>query len=89
MKKYINRICLATALLSTGILIGCDDFLTPENRSSVTDQAYFSTASGFQSLVNDTYAQLKDIYNSGCARHKSARCVHTHSHTENGVRSTR
>ena len=64
MKKYINRICLATALLSTGILIGCDDFLTPENRSSVTDQAYFSTASGFQSLVNDTYAQLKDIYNS-------------------------
>ena len=46
------------------VLTGCDDFLTPDNKSSVTDTDYFSTASGFQSLVYDAYAQLIDIYNS-------------------------
>ncbi len=45
-------------------LSGCDDFLTPENKSNVTDVEYFSTAAGFQSLVNDAYAKLPSIFNS-------------------------
>lgn len=46
------------------MLTGCDDFLTADNKSSVTDADYFATASGFQSLVYDAYAQLTSIYNS-------------------------
>lgn len=45
-------------------LAGCGDFLTPDNKSSVTDIDYFSTPAGFQSLVYDAYAQLKNIYNN-------------------------
>jgi hypothetical protein len=45
-------------------LTGCDDFLTPDNKSSVTDIEYFATADGFQSLVNDAYGQLDAIFNS-------------------------
>lgn len=63
-RKMINKINLAAILFSFSMMTGCDDFLTPENKSSVTDEVYFSTAAGFQTLVNDTYAQLKDIYNN-------------------------
>ncbi len=59
-KKLLHTVCLAGAT----ILTGCDGFLTPENKSSVTDVDYFATASGFRSLVYDAYAQLTDIYNS-------------------------
>ena len=59
-KKLLYTVCLAGAT----ILTGCDSFLTADNKSSVTDADYFSTSAGFQSLVYDAYAQLKDIYNS-------------------------
>lgn len=59
-KKLLYTVCLAGAT----ILTGCDSFLTADNKSSVTDVDYFSTSAGFQSLVYDAYAQLKDIYNS-------------------------
>lgn len=52
--------CMAGSIALTG----CDDFLTPDNKSSVTDVEYFTTADGFQSLVNDAYAQLSAIFNS-------------------------
>lgn len=54
MKKLIY----IAALAGTLSLTGCEDFLTPDNKSSVTDKDYFSTSSGFQSLVYDAYAQL-------------------------------
>lgn len=60
----IKRIIYTVVVASTFSLAGCDDYLTPDNKSSVTDVDYFSTASGFQSLVYDSYAQLKDIFNS-------------------------
>ena len=59
-KKLLYTMCMVCSI----VLTGCDDFLTPDNKSSVTDTDYFSTASGFQSLVYDAYAQLIDIYNS-------------------------
>ncbi|MGP1622291.1 RagB/SusD family nutrient uptake outer membrane protein [Bacteroides heparinolyticus] len=59
-KKLLYTACLA----GTCILTGCDSFLTPDNKSSVTDVDYFATAPGFQSLVYDAYAQLSNIYNS-------------------------
>ncbi len=54
MKKLIY----IAALAGTLSLTGCEDFLTPDNKSSVTDKDYFSTPAGFQSLVYDAYAQL-------------------------------
>lgn len=60
-KKLIYTVSMAGVMTMTS----CDSFLTPDNKSAVTDTEYFSTAAGFQSLVYDAYAQLKDIYNSG------------------------
>ncbi len=54
MKKLIY----IAALAGTLSLAGCEDFLTPDSKSSVTDKDYFSTPAGFQSLVYDAYAQL-------------------------------
>jgi len=54
MKKLLYIAALAGALSLTG----CEDFLTPDSKSSVTDKDYFSTPAGFQSLVYDAYAQL-------------------------------
>lgn len=48
-KKLLYTMCMVCSI----VLTGCDDFLTPDNKSSVTDTDYFSTASGFQSLVYD------------------------------------
>jgi len=59
-----TKIIYTIVVACTITLTSCDSFLTPENKSSVTDVDYFSTAAGFQSLVYDAYAQLTDIYNS-------------------------
>ena len=60
MKPY-KRLLYAMCMAGSIALTGCDDFLTPDNKSSVTDVEYFTTADGFQSLVNDAYAQLSAI----------------------------
>nr|WP_320999950.1 RagB/SusD family nutrient uptake outer membrane protein [Bacteroides intestinalis] len=65
--KIYKKLLYAMFMIGSMTLTGCDDFLTPDNKSSVTDTDYFSTASGFQSLVYDAYAQLIDIYNSADA----------------------
>lgn len=58
MKKIISSIFLLT------LLVSCEDFLTTENKSNVTDVEYFSTKAGFESLVSNAYATLQDIYAS-------------------------
>ena len=60
--KIYKKLLYAMFMIGSMTLTGCDDFLTPDNKSSVTDTDYFSTASGFQSLVYDAYAQLIDIF---------------------------
>lgn len=54
MKKLAYIAACAGALM----LAGCDDFLTPDNKSAVTDEDYFSTKDGFQSLVYNVYSTL-------------------------------
>lgn len=63
--KTISKLLYVFAAAGSMALTGCNDFLTPDNKSSVTDVDYFSTASGFQSLVYDAYAQLDAIFNDG------------------------
>lgn len=64
MKLYKNIMC-ATAIGLAMTATGCSDFLDSDNKSSVTDTDYFSTESGFKSLVYDSYAQLTDIFSTG------------------------
>ena len=40
----------------------CEDFLTTDNKSNVTDKEYFSTKTGFESLVSNAYSTLRDVY---------------------------
>lgn len=61
MKKSLFHIAVLAGLTT---ITSCDDFLTPENKSSVTDVEFFATADNFQSLVYDSYAQVADIFNS-------------------------
>ena len=95
MKKIIYMAAMACMLTVTG----CDDFLTPENKSNVTDTQFFSTAAGFESLVNDAYTKLKTVYttdpdyfNDGTdmycdARNKISEALHQYLQLtpENGV----
>lgn len=60
----MRRIIYLTAIIGLFGLSGCDDFLTPDNKSSVTDTQSFATAAGFQNLSNDVYAKLKSIYSA-------------------------
>lgn len=52
MKKYIY-----TAVILVGFVLttSCEDFLTTDNKSNVTDKEYFSTKTGFESLVSNAY----------------------------------
>lgn len=59
-KKLLYAMCMAGSITLTG----CDDFLTPDNKSAVNDVEYFTSSAGLQSLVYNAYAQLKTIYNS-------------------------
>lgn len=58
--KYILPI-VACSIMATS----CSDFLTPDNKSNVTDKQYFSTESGFESLVNNAYEKMRNIYANG------------------------
>lgn len=59
MKKFIYTAIILVCSIS---LVSCDDFLTTDNKSNVTDKEYFSTKSGFESLVANAYSTLRDIY---------------------------
>lgn len=59
--KKITYMALAVALAT---MTGCSDFLTPENKSSVSDEQQFAKKSGFETLVNDAYAKMRLIYAS-------------------------
>lgn len=41
------------------LVVSCQDFLLEENKSNITAENYFTTASGYESLVNAAYATLR------------------------------
>jgi hypothetical protein len=53
-------------ILILGILTilfsACSDFIEEDNRSNETAESFYTTAAGFDALVNANYAQLKEIY---------------------------
>lgn len=45
-----------------GTMTSCSDFLDASNKSNVTDKQIFATKEGFNSLVNDAYQHLQNVY---------------------------
>lgn len=43
-------------------LTSCEKFLEEENKSNVTAESYYTTADGFEALINANYSQLRAIY---------------------------
>ncbi|SFU27539.1 Starch-binding associating with outer membrane [Pustulibacterium marinum] len=59
MKKiYISLLAMSLAFTS------CQDYLEEENLSNVTTEDFYTTATGYESLLNANYSQLRDIYGS-------------------------
>ena len=50
-KKLLYTMCMAGSITLTG----CDDFLTPDNKSAVNDVEYFTTSAGLQALTYDAH----------------------------------
>ena len=60
MKKILFSIALAACCVGT--MTSCSDFLDASNKSNVTDKQTFATKEGFNSLVNDAYQHLQNVY---------------------------
>ncbi|MCC9135590.1 RagB/SusD family nutrient uptake outer membrane protein [Pontibacter silvestris] len=59
MKKYNSLLGFLMVLL---VATGCSDFLEEENLSNANSEEYFTTESGYESLVNACYSRLRPIY---------------------------
>ena len=60
MKKILYSVALAACCVGT--MTSCSDFLDASNKSNVTDKQTFATKEGFNSLVNDAYQHLQNVY---------------------------
>lgn len=60
MKNLLYSVALAACCMGT--MTSCSDFLEPSNKSNESDVQTFSTKDGFNSLVNDAYQVLQNIY---------------------------
>ena len=60
MKKILYSVALAACCMGT--MTSCSDFLDAENKSNVSDKQTFATKDGFNTLVNDAYQRLQDVY---------------------------
>lgn len=60
--RTIIIIGLQTVILAS--TTSCSDFLEEKNYSGQSAEKYFATTSGYESLINGCYSDLKSIYNS-------------------------
>ena len=60
MKKILYSVALAACCMGT--MTSCSDFLDASNKSNVTDKQTFATKDGFNSLVDDAYQHLQNVY---------------------------
>lgn len=60
MKTLVNYIpVVAITLLVLG---SCSDFLEEDNESDALPEEYYTTANGYEALVNSTYSSLREVY---------------------------
>lgn len=57
--RYVSKFMLAIVLV---VAFGCQDFIEEENKSYKTADEYYRTTDGYESLVNSTYATLREVY---------------------------
>ena len=55
-----NKFVIAAAFLLT--MTGCSNFLTEDNKSNTPADTYYSTAAGFNALVNSCYSSMRDVF---------------------------
>ena len=58
MKKLIYIFTVVSAFL----ISGCSDFLTETNKSNPDATLFYKTPSGYESLINACYSNLRDVY---------------------------
>src|SRR6187200_3324520 len=56
----MNKIFIAVCLMLS--LTCCSDYLTEENKADVLADELYRTPSGFENLVNASYASLRNVY---------------------------
>ena len=57
----MKKIKIAIVLLGL-IFTGCSGYLDEENLGNIVEEEYYTTASGYESLVNSAYASLRNVY---------------------------
>ena len=50
-------------LLTAVMISSCSGFLDEENKGQTTAENYYTTADGYEGLVNSAYANLRDVFN--------------------------
>lgn len=57
MKKLFSLLIIGSVFLS-----GCSDFLKEDNKAGITNDEFYKTAVGFESLMTASYSGLRDIF---------------------------
>lgn len=57
MKKILSILTLGVITLSS-----CSDFLTEDNKSGITNDQFYKTTAGFETLMTASYSGLRDIF---------------------------
>jgi hypothetical protein len=59
-----NKSTIFLSLVMLFSAVGCNDYLEEVNNSNVVAEEFYTTQEGYESLVNATYATLRDVYGS-------------------------
>ncbi len=64
------------------VFSSCSDYLEEENLSNETAESFYTTETGFESLVNANYAQLREIYGDEAFMFASGTDLYAQGRTE-------
>jgi starch-binding outer membrane protein, SusD/RagB family len=57
MKKILGILVLCTFILT-----GCEKFLDEENKGGITNEEFYKTAAGYETLMTASYSSLRTVY---------------------------
>ncbi len=60
----MNKKIFAAAICALTLFASCSDFLEQDNRSNTPSDAFYKTATGYESLTNAMYSTLRVIFSS-------------------------
>ena len=59
MKKTLIYVFILASFIA---FTGCSDFLKEDNKGGIGNDQFYSTATGYQTLITSTYSVLRDLY---------------------------